>query len=228
MGTLVFHIFIVGIFLLAEMDLKKEMTEEAVIIEFPIEIPEEEIREEISQEELQPMTATPSNRSNQPAASGSLPSRVNRSESFFDESYRQEIENARRLVSDVNQQLAKEIPDMSKVRMPEQVTEGMDPDSIKNIIFTGDSNIEYTLDNRYHLRLPIPIYLARGGGTVVVDIAVNRQGRVVSAKPRASTAVTDENLYLYAQTAAQRTLFNTDNNAPQPQFGTIRYTFIAQ
>jgi hypothetical protein len=78
------------------------------------------------------------------------------------------------------------------------------------------------------VRLPIPIYLTRGGGTVIVDIAVNRQGRVVSATPRRNNLVSDEQIYLYAQTAAQRTFFNADNKAPNIQNGTIRYTFVAQ
>lgn len=226
-GTLVFHIFLVGIFLIAEMDLKREMIEDAIIIAFPIEIPEEELQEN-EKEQLQHLPENPTARSNIPSASGRIPSPLNARESFFDESYQQEIENAKRLVSEVNNQLAKEIPDLSKIKMPEQVTEGMDPDSIKNIIYTGDSNIEYQLENRYHLRLPIPIYLARGGGTVIVDISVNRQGRVVSATPRQNRSITDEQIYLYAQAAAQRTVFNADSKAPSIQNGTIRYTFVPQ
>jgi hypothetical protein len=227
-GTLVFHILIVGVFLLAEMDMKREMFEEAIIIEFPIEMPDEVDMQETPQE-LSPQTpANQTARSSVPSASGRLPSQASSRESFFDESYQNEIENARKLVADVNNQLSKEIPDISKIKMPEQVTDGMNPDSIKNIIFTGDSNIEYHLDNRYHVRLPIPIYLARGGGTVTVDIAVNRQGRVVSSTPRRNNSVTDEQLYLYAQAAAQRTFFNPDNRAPNMQNGTIRYTFVAQ
>ena len=184
----------------------------------------QETPQEISQQTTANLTA----RSSMPSASGRLPSQASTRESFFDESYQNEIEYARRLVADVNNQLSKEIPDLSKIKMPEQVTEGMNPDSIKNIIYTGDSNIEYHLDNRYHLRLPIPIYLAKGGGTVTVDIAVNRQGRVVSATPRRNNTVTDEQIYLYAQAAAQRTFFNPDNSAPNVQNGNIRYTFIAQ
>lgn len=228
MGTLLFHILIVGVFLLAEMDLKREMYEEAIIIEFPIEMPDEVDIQETPQE-LSPQTpANLSTRSNIPSASGRLPSQASSRESFFDESYQNEIENARKLEADVNNQLSKEIPDMSKIKMPEQVTDGINPDSIKNSIYTGDSNIEYHLDNRYHVRLPIPIYLTRGGGTVTLDIAVNRQGRVVSATPRRNNSVTDEQIYLYAQAAAQRTLFNPDSNAPNIQNGTIRYTFVAQ
>jgi TonB family protein len=226
MGTLAFHVFLVGIFLLAEMNLKREMVEEAIFIEIPIEmLKEDPVTEE---QQLEQMTSVPSSRSNLPSAGGTLPQQAARRESFFDESYQKEIDDAKRLVSDVNQQLSKEIPDLSKIKMPEQVTDGMEPDSIKNIIYTGDSNIEYILDNRYHLRLPIPIYLTKGGGTVIVDIAVNRQGRVVSANPRRNSSIADEQIYLYAVAAAQRTQFNADNTAANPQHGTIRYTFVAQ
>lgn len=230
MGTLIFHIFLVGLFLVAEMDLKREMTESAIVIEFPLEeLPEQEESNETEQEYMsQEMTSLPSSRTNTPSSASSFDRRQTSRESFFDEDYQKEIDNARNLVADVNKQLSKEIPDLSKIRMPEAVTEGMDPDSISNIIYSGDSNIEYKLDNRYHLRLPIPIYLAKGGGIVIVDISVNRQGRVVNATPRRNATVTDEQIYLYAQAAAQRTQFNQDLSAPNPQFGTIRYTFIAQ
>ncbi len=230
MGTLGFHIVLVGLFLIAEMDLKREMTESAIVIEFPIEeLPLEEETIEAEQDySTQNMTSVPSSRTNMPSSANASDGRQSSREAFFDESYQREVENAKNLVADVNKQLSKEIPDMSKIRMPEEVTEGMDPDSISNIIYSGDSNIEYQLNNRYHLRLPIPIYLAKGGGTVIVDISVNRQGRVVNATPRRNATVTDEQIYLYAQAAAQRTQFNQDQSAPNPQFGTIRYTFIAQ
>jgi hypothetical protein len=171
MGTLIFHILLMSIFLLAEIDMKREMTETAILIELPVdEIQEPEMEDETVQPE-QVMTSQPSARTNMPSTSANVPGRTSSREAFFDENYQQEIDNARRLVSDVNQQLAREIPDLSKISMPEQVTEGMDRDSIKNIVFTGDSNIEYQLGNRYHLRLPIPVYLAKGGGTVIVDIS---------------------------------------------------------
>jgi hypothetical protein len=133
MGTLAFHVFLVGIFLLAEMNLKREMVEEAIFIEIPIEmLKEDPVTEE---QQLEQMTSVPSSRSNLPSAGGTLPQQAARRESFFDESYQKEIDDAKRLVSDVNQQLSKEIPDLSKIKMPEQVTDGMEPDSIKNIIY---------------------------------------------------------------------------------------------
>jgi hypothetical protein len=95
------------------------------------------------------------------------------------------VEAAKQLVSNVNKNLAKETVDLSDIEMPVETTEGMDRDSIKNVIYAGESNIVYYLENRYHLRLPVPVYLSQGGGTIIVDIVVNRQGEVIEAEPSA-------------------------------------------
>lgn len=104
----------------------------------------------------------------------------------------------------------------------------MTREEIENEVYSGESNIVYYLENRYHLRLPIPVYLAQSGGVVIVDITVDRNGRVTQANPRSNPSIRDELIYIYAKAAASRTVFNTDQNAPNPQKGTIHYTFIAQ
>jgi hypothetical protein len=104
----------------------------------------------------------------------------------------------------------------------------MDRDSIENVVYTGESNIVYYLENRYHVSLPIPVYLTQSGGLIVVDIAVNRQGRVIEAEPRENPSIRDDQIYLYAKAAATRTIFNADPDAPNPQKGTIHYTFVPQ
>jgi hypothetical protein len=62
----------------------------------------------------------------------------------------------------------------------------------------------------------------------VVDISVNREGKVVAARARVSASTDEGQIYLYALIAAQRTVFNPDPTAPALQTGTIRYTFISQ
>ncbi len=149
-------------------------------------------------------------------------------EEFFDDEYLKEIEAAKRLSSDVSNQLSKEIVDINDIKMPVETTEGMEPDSIKNVIYVGESNIVYYLENRYHISLPIPVYLSQGGGKVIVDIVVNQQGRVVSAVPRKNIKIREEQTFFYAKAAALRTVFNSEPTAPKAQKGTIHYTFIAQ
>ncbi|MDD4144426.1 MAG: hypothetical protein PHN68_07315, partial [Prolixibacteraceae bacterium] len=111
---------------------------------------------------------------------------------------------------------------------PIETTENMNPDSVKNVFYAGESNIVYYLENRYHVSLPIPVYLAQGGGKVIIDIEVNREGKVVRATPRNNPSVRDDKIFLYATAAASRTVFNKDESAPEIQRGTIHYTFIAQ
>jgi len=230
-GTLVFHIMLFSVFLLAEVDMKGSFREEELLIEFPDLLPEEEIYEdEPAQDESEPLPseASAASQETQSSRTNIASNRLSQEDEFFDEDYLREVEAARQLVSDVNNQLAKEPVKLEDIQMPVQTTEGMNPDSIKNVIYTGESNIVYYLENRYHIRLPIPVYLAQGGGLVVVDIAVNRQGQVIQAEPRSNPAIRDEQIYLYAKAAASRTIFNADPSAPEPQKGTIHYTFIAQ
>ncbi len=232
MGTLIFHILLFSFFLLADVNRKGEVREEELVIEFPeMLLPEQEIIEEIQErQEGEPLTNQASSGLEQTQSNRTTvaSNRMAQNDEFFDEDYLREVEAAKQLVSDVNNQLSKEKVNLDDIEMPVQTTEGMDPESIENVVYTGESNIVYYLENRYHVRLPIPVYLAQSGGLIVVDIAVNRQGRVVEAEPRKNSNVRDEQLYLYAKAAATRTVFNADPDAPNPQRGTIHYTFVAQ
>ena len=231
MGTLVFHILLMGSFLLSEVKLKGETGEEPVIINFDDtqekanETPEEKQQEPEQEDENTPsndQSATNVSKSNR--AVNDAPSK----DPFFNDDYQKEIAQAQKLVSDVNKQLSKKIPDVKEFEMPEETTEGIDPDSIKNTIYSGESNIHYYLQNRYHVRLPIPVYLAQGGGKITVDIWVSPAGRVIRAELRPTAQSGDSMLPEYARQAAERTVFNADKSAPSPQKGTITYTFVPQ
>ena len=230
MGTLVFHILLVATFLLAEVDMKGNVKEEALLIEFPDILPEmEEVKQEDDSNQDDPLENNISERFTNIAANRMATENVTRSaEEFLNDDYLKEVEAAKKLRSDVKQQLSKEIVDINDIKMPVETTEGLNPDSVKNKNYTGESNIVYYLDNRYHLSLPIPVYLTQSGGKVIVDIVVNQQGNVVEATPRADRKLRDEQIYLYARAAALRTIFNADFNAPVAQKGTIHYTFVPQ
>ena len=60
----------------------------------------------------------------------------------------------------------------------------------------------------------------------MVDVRVNRAGRVVSAQiNREKTKCTNEDAYEKAVTYARRARFNVDESAPEPQSGYISYEF---
>lgn len=74
--------------------------------------------------------------------------------------------------------------------------------------------------------IPRPSYAVQESGKVVVTIAVDQYGRVISAVPGAEgTTVTDKALWNAAREAAMKTTFNQDASAPGSQSGTITYIF---
>ncbi|GAB1451941.1 hypothetical protein MASR2M47_19970 [Draconibacterium sp.] len=229
MGTLVFHILLIAAFLLAEVDMKGSIKEQPLVIEFPDILPEEEkVQEELKPEDLSTASEKVNNLTNVASNRLSMKNNTSSTDKFFDEDYLKEVNDAKNLVSNVNNQLAKEKIKIEDIKMPVETTEGMNPDSIKNIVYTGESNIVYYLENRYHISLPIPVYLAKGGGKIIIEIVVNRNGKVIQANPAPGNKVRDEQIVMYAQTAALRTIFNADPKAPAAQKGTIHYNFIAQ
>ncbi len=231
MGTLVFHILLFASFLLADVNMKGRPQEEVLLVEFPDLPPEPEMPEELKLAQSQEQQAPFSQADNRTNIASNRTARENITTStkeFFDDDYMKEVEAARQLSNSVRNNLSKETVDLSDLKMPVETSEEMTRDSAKNVIYAGDSNIEIYLDNRICVSLPVPVYLAQVGGKVIVDIAVNRNGRVIEANARKNNSIRDEQIFLYAQEAASRTLFNSDPSAPTIQKGTIHYTFVAQ
>ena len=89
----------------------------------------------------------------------------------------------------------------------------------------GSGNGGNFLGNRTALNKPEPEKLC-DEGTVVVEITVDRNGNVISAKPGAKGTTNSVScLYSEAKKAAMSTKFNPDINAPEKQFGYIIYNF---
>jgi hypothetical protein len=227
-GTLIFHILLVTGFWIEELNFKiKTEKEETILLDFVL--PPE--KTELSEPEKIQNNETGSDRTSRQNPNMGSNLAVNdalKKDKFFDESYKHDIEEAEKMVDNVNKQLSKKAPPIKRFAMPEAVTEGQNPDSIKNTIYSGKSNIHYFLENRFHVRLPIPVFLAKGGGLITIDIQVNRAGEVVKAEARPAGSINDPMLPTYATQAAERTIFNSDPKAPTIQKGTITYRFVAQ
>ncbi|HEY3372978.1 MAG TPA: hypothetical protein VGK10_19160 [Prolixibacteraceae bacterium] len=235
MGTLIFHILLVSIFWLAQLNKNIKMEkEEAILFDLPsVEKMTVAPKPEVEKSQEKNAASDQTKENNQKAASNQAVNDASndksiRKDKFFDENYKHDIEEAQKMVANVNKQLSKKIPAIKKFEMPEATTEGQDPDSIKNIIYSGKSNIHYFLENRFHVRLPIPVYLAKSGGEIKVDIQVDRSGRVIKAEARSNKYTGDPMLTDYAVQAAERTVFNEDSKAPALQKGSITYKFVAQ
>jgi len=228
MGTLIFHMLLVTGFLIQELNSNvKPEQEETILMDFVLPREKTTIPEP---EETQgdKTNSDQTNKYNQNEGSNRGVNDAMKKDKFFDASYNHDIEEAQQLVDNVNKQLSKKAPPTKKFAMPEATTEGQNPDSIKNTIYSGKSNIHYFLENRFHVRLPIPVFLAKSGGLITVDIQVNRAGEVIKAEAKPSVNISDPMLPEYATQAAEGTVFNSDPKAPAVQRGTITYRFVAQ
>ena len=91
----------------------------------------------------------------------------------------------------------------------------------------GDKGISYDLQGRGFQALPPPKYDYQGEGRVVVEVSVDRQGKVVQAVPGTKGSTTlDEYLLKVAKEAALKASFEVKQDAPAIQKGTITYNFI--
>ena len=90
----------------------------------------------------------------------------------------------------------------------------------------GGDGIDFSLKGRSALSLPKPTYQSNEQGVVVVDIIVDENGRVVSAKAYGRGSTTnDAALHAQAQRAAMKAKFSTNPDGPEKQKGTITYIF---
>jgi colicin import membrane protein len=87
--------------------------------------------------------------------------------------------------------------------------------------------ISYDLQGRGFQTLPQPKYDYQGEGRVVVEVSVDRQGKVIQAVPGSKGSTTlDEYLLRVAKDAAMQARFEVKSDAPAVQKGTITYNFI--
>ena len=92
---------------------------------------------------------------------------------------------------------------------------------------TGDKGISYDLQGRGFQLLPPPKYDYQGEGKVVVEVSVDRNGKVTQAIPGGKGSTTlDEYLLAVAKEAALKAVFDEKPDAPLVQKGKITYNFI--
>ena len=91
----------------------------------------------------------------------------------------------------------------------------------------GNQGISYDLQGRGFQSLPTPKYDYQGEGRVVVEVSVDRAGKVIQAIPGSKGSTTlDEYLLKVAKEAALKATFQPKADAPAVQKGTITYNFI--
>ncbi len=91
----------------------------------------------------------------------------------------------------------------------------------------GTKGVSYDLQGRGFQKLPLPKYDYQGEGKVVVEVSVDRSGKVIQAVPGIKGSSTlDEYLLRVAKEAALEAQFESKPDAPAVQKGSITYNFV--
>ncbi|MBN2595829.1 cell envelope integrity protein TolA [Labilibaculum sp.] len=90
----------------------------------------------------------------------------------------------------------------------------------------GNKGVSYDLKGRNSMSIPKPQYNLQESGKVVVEITVDRNGKVVNARPGMPGSTTSNStLFEAARKAAMKAVFNSDPKASAFQQGSITYHF---
>jgi TonB family protein len=90
----------------------------------------------------------------------------------------------------------------------------------------GIEGVSYSLEGRGVQRLPVPKYEIQEEGRVVVEVTVDRSGKVIQATPGIKgTTILNDQLLKAARDAAMAALFEPKADAALVQKGTITYNF---
>lgn len=99
----------------------------------------------------------------------------------------------------------------------------------KDLNIKGTVTSSYNLGGRTHERIAKPSYTCKSGGTVTVNIKVDRSGRVIEARiNQRSSSYTEECLGENAIKYAYKSKFIAGTQYDDPQSGTITYNYVAQ
>lgn len=91
----------------------------------------------------------------------------------------------------------------------------------------GNQGVSFSLEGRRVLSLPKPEYNYQKSGKVVVEVTVDRSGKVTQANPGVKGSdILDEYLLRVAKEAALKARFDTKTDAPAVQKGIITYNFV--
>jgi TonB family protein len=89
----------------------------------------------------------------------------------------------------------------------------------------SSSGFSFNLKGRKLVDRPIINDESQNEGRVVLEITVNRQGKVIKAEVTRGSTVTAGTLVEIARQAALKVSFSSDQDAPEEQYGTISFNF---
>ena len=237
MGTIAFHMVLIIILLSFKLNTRREFTEAEIFIDIPPEVAEQILKEEQEKIEkvLEEKNSEISESVEELLRSIAVNRNIKKSSSDPKQNVDKMIEEIRRNLDEYSSDDApvgggndlSEFKKDSLTAAQEKEKQRM-LDSLESVEYSGPSSVYYSLEGRHKVYLPIPVFKCEGEGKIVVQIVVNRGGRVLDAKVLKRESVQDDCLFEAALQASRKTRFNVSTKSPERQTGTITYHFVKQ
>jgi len=221
LGTVLFHLIIIIIFLVIQLSNVKSKHQEQIEIEFDEEVYktlEELIKEKqviesdvppLSQQEIRNIAVNTADKLEQEIST---------------DKYINDLKNELG-ITDPSEQ--KEMMDGDEPAMETEKKDVKPVEKKTEKAYRGPSILNYYLEKRTKRYMPVPAFKCRGAGVITIGIIVNQRGEVINASIESTTS-SEECISETALQAAKSSLFNADPNADPKQKGTITYQYLAQ
>jgi hypothetical protein len=223
LATLVIHLVFIVIFLFIQLNTIQTKKEEQVIIEFDEEV-YKALKESLNE----------GNNKNQETEGTSLSNQEIRNIAVNTATKLENEISTEKYISDVKNELGIKDPSETPEEVPNDettvATETKDSRPVenkKNVVYRGPSVLNYALENRTKIYMPVPAFKCRGAGIITVGITVNNEGEVVNAIIESTTSQ-EECISETALEAAKASRFNVSGSADPKQKGSITYQYLAQ
>lgn len=228
LGTTIVHLVLIMSFLFIKVGKIRDYQKEQVLIEFEEELQqtvEELLRQNELLENLQDNELPALDQLTIRSIAANVSSTL--SDELSTEKYEQQVMDELGIES-----LKPEMPENPAedfIQTQEEVlNDEPAPEIPGNIIRKDNMTVSYELLNRWHRNIYIPSFKCQEGGSVMLTIEVNQQGRVIAANVIQGLSTDDPCLLSEALNSASSAVFNSSQTALPVQRGTITYIFLPQ
>ena len=223
LGTIIFHLIIVILFLIFKLGDVKRKHLEALQIEFLNELIK--IEDLLAEENETPVNIQPLDAQIAKNIAVNVAEKLN--QEISTDNYVEEIKEELG-IEELNQQLSRDLSDDNSPEFIENIENNKKKEEPKREKYRGKTRITVSLPNREIRRQDVPVYRCEAGGVIVILIMVDQRGNVINATYSNNSGSKDECLIEEAINYSYRFLFSADFTAEARQKGTITFEFIPQ
>lgn len=223
LGTIIFHMIIVVLFLIFKLGDVKRKHLEALQIEFLNELTR--IEEILAEQNEPPADIQPLDAQTAKNIAVNVADKLN--QEISTDKYVEEIKEELG-IEELNQQLSRDVPDDNSPEFIDNMENKMREEKSEKEQYKGKTRITVNLPNRKIRKQDVPVYRCEAGGIVIIQIIVDQTGNVINATYSNDSGSKDGCLIEEAIDYSFRFLFSSDFRAEPRQKGTITYEFIPQ